>query len=59
MDKKIVDFGRFFGEKSDFGGAGKDIGMEKSEKKKIGEKSLIFPIKTYFSCKFFIFLFFS
>ena len=33
MDKKIVYFGRFFGEKSDFGGAGKDIGMEKSEKK--------------------------
>ena len=33
MDKKIADFGRFFREKSDFGGAGKDIGMEKSEKK--------------------------
>ena len=32
-DKKIVDFGRFFGEKSDFGGAGKDIEMEKLEKK--------------------------
>ena len=34
MDKKIADFDRFFGEISDFGGAGKDIGMEKSEIKK-------------------------
>ena len=47
MDKKIADFGRFFGEKSDFGGVEKDIGMEKLEKK-IREKSLIFPIKTNF-----------
>ena len=39
MDKKIVDFDRFFGEKSDFGGAGKDIGMEKSEKKKKSVKN--------------------
>ena len=67
MDKKIADFGQFFGEKSDFGGAGKDIGMEKSGKK-IGEKSPIFPIKTDFprkkpiktdfSWKFFFFDFF-
>ena len=34
MDKKIADFVRFFGEKLDFGGAGKDFGMEKSEVKK-------------------------
>ena len=34
MDKKIVFFGRFFGEKSVFGGAGKDFRMEKSEVKK-------------------------
>ena len=34
MDKKIADFVRFFGEKSDFGGAEKDFGMEKSEIKK-------------------------
>ena len=33
-DKKIADFDRFFGEKSDFGGAGKDFGMEKSGVKK-------------------------
>ena len=56
MDKKITDFGRFFGEKSDFGGAGKDIGMKKSEKK-IGEKSSIFPIKTDFSWDFFFYFF--
>ena len=33
IDKKIADFDRFLGEKSDFGGAGKDIGMKKSEEK--------------------------
>ena len=33
-DKKIANFGRFFGEKSDFGGVGKDFGMEKSGVKK-------------------------
>ena len=39
MDKKIADFGRFFGEKSDFGGVGKDIGVEKSEKKQKSSKN--------------------
>ena len=34
MDKKIADFVQFFGEKSDFGGDGKDFGMEKSKVKK-------------------------
>ena len=34
MDKKIVFFGRFFGEKSVFGGTGKDFRVEKSEVKK-------------------------
>ena len=34
MDKKIGFFGRFFGEKSVFGGAGKDFRVEKSEVKK-------------------------
>ena len=73
MDKKIADFGRFFREKSDFGGAGKDIGMEKSEKKKknrrkiadfsdknrfFPEKNRFLPIKTDFSWKIFFFLIF-
>ena len=34
MDQKIADFGRFFGEKSDFGCAGKDFGIEKLGVKK-------------------------
>ena len=57
MDKKIADFGRFFEEKSDFGGAGKDIGMEKSGKKNrrkiadFSDKNKFFPIKTDFSPK--------
>ena len=38
-DKKIDFFGRFFGEKSVFGGAGKDFRVEKSSAKKIGKKS--------------------
>ena len=42
MDKKIADFGRFFGEISDFGGAGKDIGMEKSEIKKSAKNRRFF-----------------
>ena len=42
MDKKIADFGQFFGEKSDFGGAGKDIGMEKSGKKKSAKNRRFF-----------------
>ena len=46
---------RFFGEKSDFGGAGKDIRMEKSEKK-IGEKSPIFSDKNRFFLEIFFFL---
>ena len=32
-DKKIAEIDRFFGEKSDFGGPGKDFAVEKSEKK--------------------------
>ena len=32
--QKIADFDRFFVEKSDFGGAGKDFGIEKSGVKK-------------------------
>ena len=50
-DKKIVEIGRFFGEKSDFGGPEKDFAVEKSEKKnrrKIAD----------FSWKFFFFDFF-
>ena len=48
MDKKIADLGRFFEEKSDFGGAGKDIGMEKSEKKKNRRKIADFSDKNRF-----------
>ena len=32
-DKKIAKIGRFFGEKSDFGGLGKDFAVEKSTEK--------------------------
>ena len=49
MDKKIADFGQFLGEKTDFVGAGKDFGVEKSSGKKSWknwEKSAIF-------CQFF------
>ena len=42
MDKKIADLSRFFGEKSDFGGAGKDIVMEKSGKKKSAKNRRFF-----------------
>ena len=56
-DKKIAEIGRFFGEKLDFGGPGKDFAVEKSGKK-ISKKSPIFPIKTDFSWKFFFFDFF-
>ena len=31
-EQKIADIGRFFGEKSDFGGLGKDFAVEKSAK---------------------------
>ena len=48
MDKKIADFGRFFREKSDFDGAGKDIGMEKSEEKK-SVKNRRFFLEIFFS----------
>ena len=57
MNKKITDFDLFFGEKSDFGGAGKDIGMEKSEEKNrrkiadFSDKNRFFPIKTDISPK--------
>ena len=37
-DKKIAEIGRFFGEKSDFGGPGKDFAVEKSTEK-ISEKN--------------------
>ena len=47
-EQKIAEIGRFFGEKSDIGGPGKEIAVEKSEKKKIGDFSPIFPIKTDF-----------
>ena len=48
-EKNFAEIGRFFGEKSEIGGPGKDFAVEKSEKKKkIGEKSPIFPIKTDF-----------
>ena len=57
MDKKIADFGRFFGEKSDFDGAGKDIRMEKSGKKN-RQKIANFSDKNRFSWKFFFFDFF-
>ena len=60
MNKKIVDFGRFFGEKSDFGGAGKDIGMEKSGKKKKNRRKIAdFSDKNRFFLEFFFFDFFS
>ena len=42
MDKKIADFGRFFGEISDFSGTEKDIGMEKSEIKKSAKNHRFF-----------------
>ena len=32
-DKKIAEIGRFFGEKSDFDGLGKDFAVEKSTEK--------------------------
>ena len=50
-DKKIVFFGRFFGEKSVFGWVGNDFGKEKSEVKKSEKitdfskkKPIFFPI---------------
>ena len=59
MDKKIDFFGRFFGEKSVFGGGGKDFRVEKSSAKKseknrqkspiFRKKSDIFPKKSDFS----------
>ena len=60
-DKKIDFFGRFFGEKSVFGGGGKDFRVEKSSAKKseknrqkspiFRKKSDIFPKKSDFSGK--------
>ena len=44
-DKKIAEIGRFFGEKSDIGGPGKDSAVEKSDGKKSDknrDKSAIF-----------------
>ena len=58
-DKKIDFFGRFFAEKSVFGGGGKDFQVEKSSAKKseknrqkspiFWKKSDIFPKKSDFS----------
>ena len=42
MDKKIGFFNRFFGEKSVFGGAGKDFRVEKSEVKKSAKNRRFF-----------------
>ena len=42
MDKKIGFFDRFFGEKSVFGGAGKDFRVEKSEVKKSAKNRRFF-----------------
>ena len=54
-DKKIVFFGRFFGEKSIFGWVGNDFGKEKSEVKKseknrrfFGKKPISPPKKPIF-----------
>ena len=57
-DKKIDFFGRFFGEKSVFDGAGKDFRVEKSSTKKSvkksgkSQKSDIFPKKSDIFPKF-------
>ena len=57
-DKKIDCFDRFFGEKSVFGGAGKDFQVEKSFAKKSVKKSgkigkiRYFPEKIRFFPKF-------
>ena len=60
-DKKIAEIGRFFGEKSDFGGLGKDFAVEKSTEKisaknrrffaEKSKNSDIFPKKSDFSRK--------
>ena len=64
-DKKIAEIGRFFGEKSDFGGLGKDFVVEKSTEKisaknrrffaEKSKNSDIFPKKSDFSRKIPIF----
>ena len=54
-DEKIAFFDQIFDEKSVFGGAGKDFGMEKSAVKKSWknwEKSPIFRKRPIF-CRFF------
>ena len=60
-DKKIAEIGRFFGEKSDFGGLGKDFAVEKSTEKISAKnrkiptffrKNPIFPEKIQFFPKF-------
>ena len=43
-DKKIDFFGRFFGEKSVFGGGGKDFRVEKSSAKKSEKNRQKLPI---------------
>ena len=54
-EQKIADFGRFFGEKSDSDGAGKDFGMEKSGVKKSWKNREKLPIFSKMSdfCRFF------
>ena len=41
-DKKIAEIGRFLGEKSDFGGPGKDFAVEKSDGKKSAKNRRFF-----------------
>ena len=48
MEKKIADFVRFFGEKSDFDGAEKDFGMKKSEVNKSEKNRRFFFDKNRF-----------
>ena len=64
-DKKIAEIGRYFGEKSDFGGPGKDFAVEKSGKKNrrkiadFSDKNRFISEKNRFFLEFFFFLFFS
>ena len=56
-EQNFAEIGRFFGEKSEIGGPGKDFAVEKSEKKNrrkiadFSDKTRFFPIKTDFSPK--------
>ena len=57
MDKKIVFLGRFFSEKSVFGGAGKDFWVVKSEVKKSEKTFFIFSYYLFVHNPFIIFYF--